>query len=65
MKKILVWLAALFCLGAVALWAKGYYNDRYVADELYYTRVPVDEVNVDSWLVDADGVPRPRAKNIT
>ena len=35
MKKILVWLAALFCLGAVALWAKGYYNDRYVANELY------------------------------
>lgn len=54
--------SALLLLGAAALWAKGYYNDRYVADELYYTRVPVDEVNVDSWLVDADGVPQAPGK---
>ena len=33
---------------AGAFWAKGYYNDRYVAPEA--------EANEDSWLVDADGV---------
>ncbi len=60
-KKILIVIAVLLVI-AGAFWAKGYYNDRYVALEYYYTQIPEDEVNEDSWLVDADGVKQAKGK---
>lgn len=61
MKKILILAAALF-FAAGAFWAKSYYNDRYVAADCYYTQIPEDEVNEDSWLVDSDGVKQAKGK---
>lgn len=62
MKKKVMILAAVVLVIACAFWAKGYYNDRYVASEYYYTQIPEDEVNEDSWLVDADGVKQEKGK---
>ena len=45
-----------------AFWAKGYYNDRYVVSDSFYTQIPLGEVNQDSWLLDADGVQREKGK---
>ena len=56
MKKKIIIIVAVILVIAGAFWAKGYYNERYVASEVYYTQVPEDEVNEDSWLVDSDGV---------
>ena len=55
MKKKIVILAAILLVVAGAFCAKAYYNDRYVVSDCYYTQVPEDEVNEDSWLVDKDG----------
>lgn len=55
MKKTLGILIAVSIIVGGALWAKGYYNNRYVASETYYTQVPTDEVNKDSWLADDSG----------
>lgn len=55
MKKTLGILIAVAIIVGGALWAKGYYNNRYVASETYYTQVPTDEVNKDSWLVNSEG----------
>lgn len=55
MKKTLGILIAVSIIVGGALWAKGYYNNRYVASETYYTQVPTDEVNKDSWLVNSEG----------
>ena len=60
-KKIIIIVAVIFVI-AGAFWAKAYYNDRYVASEIYYTQVPEDEVNEDSWLVDSDGVKQEKGK---
>ena len=60
-KKILIIVAVILAI-AGAFWAKGYYNDRYVASEVYYTQIPEDEVNEDSWLVDSDGVKQEKGK---
>lgn len=62
MKKIILTIVALLILIATAFWGKKYYNDRYVVCDDYYTQVPVDEVNTDSWLVDADGVKQQKGK---
>lgn len=62
MKKILGILIAVVVIGGGAFWAKGYYNNRYVASETYYTQVPWDEVNKDSWLVDSEGKKRVKGK---
>ena len=56
MRKKVILLAVVLLVVAGAFWAKGYYNDRYVASDCYYTQIPQDEVNEDSWLVDKDGV---------
>lgn len=45
-----------------AFWTKGYYNDRYVVSDSFYTQIPLDEVNEDSWLLDADGVQQEKGK---
>lgn len=42
--------------------SKGYYNDRYVVSDSFYTQIPLDEVNEDSWLLDADGVQQEKGK---
>lgn len=52
--------AAIVICGA--FWAKNYYNNRYVASDCFYTQIPLDEVNEDSWLVDADGVRQEKGK---
>ena len=62
MKKKIIIIVAVILVIAGAFWAKGYYNDRYVASEIYYTQVPEDEVNEDSWLVDSDGVKQGKGK---
>ena len=60
-KKIMIIVAAILVI-AGAFWAKGYYNDRYIVSEVYYTQIPEDEVNEDSWLVDSDGVKQEEGK---
>lgn len=62
MKKKITILAAVLLIAAGAFWAKGYYNDRYVASNFYYTQIPEDEVHEDSWLLDADGVKQEKGK---
>ena len=62
MKKIISIIAVVIVIVLGAFWAKGYYNDRYVATESYYTQVPIDEVNKESWLVDANGVKQEKGK---
>lgn len=62
MKKIIITVAALVLLITAAFWVKGYYNDRYVASEFYFTQIPSDEVNEESWLMDSDGVKQQKGK---
>ena len=62
MKKKIMIIVAAFLVIAGAFWAKGYYNDRYIVSEVYYTQIPEDEVNEDSWLVDSDGVKQEEGK---
>lgn len=61
-KKGIVIAVVVLLVVAGAFWAKGYYNDRYVASSFYYTQIPEDEVNEDSWLVDADSVKQEKGK---
>ena len=63
MKKKIIILAVALLVVAGAFCAKGYYNDRYVESACYYTQIPVDEVNEDSWLVDEDGVRQTEGKS--
>ena len=63
MKKKIVILAAILLVVAGAFCAKAYYNDRYVASDCYYTQVPEDEVNEDSWLTDGDGTKQAEGKS--
>ena len=63
MKKKIVILAAVLLVVAGAFCAKAYYNDRYVVSGCYYTQVPEDEVNEDSWLVDKDGARQAEGKS--
>lgn len=60
-KKIIIIIAIVLVIVGV-FWAKGYYNDRYVASDSFYTQIPQDEVNADSWLVDSDGVKQEKGK---
>lgn len=63
MKKKSIWIFPLVVIFAVGtFWAKGYYNDRYVVSDYYYTRIPEDEGNADSWLLDADGAKQVKGK---
>lgn len=65
MKKktaIVILIAVIIC---AAFWTKSYYNDRYVVSDSFYTQIPLDEVNEDSWLVDADGVQQEKGKRYT
>lgn len=55
--KIVAIVAVVVIVLAGAFWAKGYYNDRYVTYDYYYTQIPLDEVNEDSWLLDDEGNP--------
>ena len=63
MRKKLIILAVVLLVIAGAFFAKGYYNDRYVVSGCYYTQVPEDEVNEDSWLVDKDGARQAEGKS--
>ena len=63
MKKKVIILAVVLLVVAGAFCAKGYYNDRYVVSGCYYTQVPEDEVNEDSWLVDKDGARQAEGKS--
>lgn len=63
MKKTLGILIVLSIIIGGAVWAKGYYNNRYVASETYYTQVPLDEVIKDSWLVDDKGEKQDKGKS--
>ena len=62
MRKKLIILAVILLVVAGAFCAKGYYNDRYVVSDCYYTQIPEDEVNEDSWLVDEDGTKQAKGK---
>lgn len=59
---IIIVIAIVIC---GAFWAKGYYNDRYVVSDSFYTRIPLDEVNEDSWLVDDNGIQQEKGKEYT
>ena len=63
MKKKVIILAVVLLVVAGAFYAKGYYNDRYVVSDCYYTQIPEDEVNEDSWLVDKDGARQAEGKS--
>ncbi len=62
MKKKIIIIVAMVLVIFGAFWAKGYYNDRYLVSDCYYTQIPEDEVNEDSWLVDKDGVKQAKGK---
>ena len=62
MKKTIITIVAITIVICVAFWAKGYYNDRYVVSDSYYTQIPLDEKTEDSWLVDASGVKQEKGK---
>ena len=64
-KKNLFILAVAIFLVAGAFWAKNYYNNRYMISDSYYTQIPEDEINEDSWLVDSDGVRQVKGKEYT
>lgn len=63
MKKKIMLLVTITIIVAGAFWAKGYYNDRYVVSDSFYTQIPLDEVNEDSWLVDKEGVKQTKGKS--
>lgn len=51
---IVVLIISVIVLGAI--WAKGYYNDRYVESDTYYTQIPLDEKNDKTeWIKDDKG----------
>ena len=60
-KKIIIVIAVLLVIAGL-FWTKGYYNDRYGASEFYYTQIPKDQVNEDSWLVDTNGIKQEKGK---
>ena len=62
MKKTIITILAIAIVICATFWAKGYYNDRYVVSDSYYTQIPLDEKNEDSWLVDASGVKQEKGK---
>lgn len=62
MKKTIAVTAVIALIACIAFWAKGYYNDRYVASDSFYTQIPADEPNEDSWLADADGIPQEKGR---
>lgn len=62
MKKTIGIIAVVFIIAAGAFWAKGYYNDRYVVSDTFYTQIPLDEKNEDSWLLNSDGVKQEKGK---
>ncbi|NFG62554.1 MULTISPECIES: YxeA family protein [unclassified Clostridium] len=62
MKKIIGIIAIVIIISG-AFWAKGYYNSRYVVSDTYYTQIPLDEVNEDSWLVDNKGEKQEKGKS--
>ena len=62
MKEKIAIIAVILFIVCGAFWAKGYYNDRYVVSDSFYTQIPLDEVNEDSWLLDADGVQQEKGK---
>lgn len=63
-KKLMILAVAVFLVTG-AFWSKNYYNDRYVISDSYYTQIPEDEINEDSWLVDSDGVKQVKGKEYT
>ena len=62
MKKKIAVTISILCIAVALFWAKGYYNERYVAVDSYYTQIPFDEVNEDSWLFDKDGIKQEKGK---
>lgn len=62
MKKIIGIIAIVAIIICGAFWAKGYYNDRYVMSDSFYTQIPLDEVNEDSWLLDTNGEKQEKGK---
>lgn len=62
MKKKMAIICVIILIVCGAFWTKGYYNDRYVVSDSFYTQIPLDEVNEDSWLLDADGVQQEKGK---
>ena len=63
MKKKIIIIVAMVLVIFGAFWAKGYYNDRYLVSDCYYTQIPEDEVNEDSWLVDKGGIKQTKGKS--
>lgn len=64
-RRIILGIIAAAVIICGAFWAKNYYNDRYVVYDSFYTQIPEDEVNEDSWLLDMDGVQQEKGKRYT
>lgn len=62
MKKLIIFIVTIVIIVFGSIWAKGYYNNRYVASETYYTQVPLNEDNKTSWLLDGDGAKQEKGK---
>ncbi|GAA0714452.1 hypothetical protein GCM10008904_30030 [Paraclostridium ghonii] len=55
MKKIVCTLLGIGIIFAGAFWVKEYSDNRYEVSNSYYTQIPLDEINEDSWLLDSKG----------
>lgn len=65
-KKWIVFAVIAAVIIGGAIWAKGYYQDRYVARAAYYTQIPLDEKNdKTTYLKDKDGKQMAKGKNTT
>lgn len=62
MKKTISIIAIIGIIICGAFWAKDYYNSRYVISDSFYTQIPLDEKNEDSWLKDSNGVQQEKGK---
>ena len=57
MKKKLFGVLLVFLLGFGVIQAKNYYDDRYVADEIYYVRIPDSQsIEIEDLLDDSGKV---------
>lgn len=55
MKKKVILFVFMILIGIVAIKVKGYLCEDYTMADHFYTRIPMDEVNRYSWLINNHG----------
>lgn len=51
-----IWLVILVvAIVGVIIWGKSYYDSAYVVSDIFYTQVPLDEINSESYMTDMNG----------